>query len=127
MSDRSGYWDRVMPRYEKHQEEKTKQEERQAILTRQYGKGRGVRRQAPQTCICGGGLTHQHGDVWRCKQCGKTIVTAPFATFGKMCDVVYADEKEVLNLGGAVVFKGKSKSGKRRKKPRSKNRDFIEV
>jgi hypothetical protein len=116
-----------MTRYEKRRVEKVDQKRRQVVLDQQFGKGRGVRRQAPQTCICGGGLTHQHGDVWRCKQCGKTIVTAPFATFGKMCDVVYADEKEVLNLDGAVVFKGKSKSGKRRKKPKSKLHDYFEI
>jgi hypothetical protein len=127
MGDRSGYWDQVMAQYEQRQAEKAKQEERQAILDRQYGKGRGVRRKTPETCVCGGRLKHVNGDVWKCTKCGKTIVTAQFKTLEKLCDLSYADEKKVLNLDGAVVFKGGSKSGKRRKKPRKKNRDFIEV
>jgi hypothetical protein len=128
MEDKLSYWERVMVRYGERQAEKAAQEQKQAILDRQYGKGRGVRRRAPQTCICGGKLKHINGDVWKCKQCGKTIVTAPFKAFGKMCNVLYADERELLNLDGPAVKGGGSKSGKHRKKKlRSKNRDFIEV
>jgi ribosomal protein L37AE/L43A len=127
MSDRSGYWERVMDRYYKRHAEKTEQERRQIILDRQYGKGRGIRRQDPQTCTCGGRLKHVNGDVWKCEKCGKTVVTAPFKTLEKLCDLTYADEKEVLNLDGAVVFKSGSKSGKRRKKPKSKLHDYFEI
>jgi hypothetical protein len=119
--DRLRYWDRVMARYEKRQAEKIKQERRQAILDRLYGKGRGVRRQEPQTCICKGRLKHVKGDVWKCTECGRTIVTAPFKTFSKLCDLFYADEKEILNLDGPAVKGSGSKSGKqRKKKPTSK-------
>jgi hypothetical protein len=124
---RSGYWERVMARHAKRQEEKIKQVQKQAILDKQYGKGRGIRRQDPQTCICKGKLKHVKGDVWKCTECGRTIVTAPFKTLGKLCDLSYAGEKEVLNLDGAVVFKGGSKSGKRHKKPKSKLHDYFEI
>jgi hypothetical protein len=128
MSDRSGYWTRVMTRYEKRRAEKIGQEQKRAILDRLYGKGRGVRRQDPQKCTCGGKLKHVNGDVWQCGKCGKTVVTAPFKTLGKLCDLSYANEKEVLNLDGPAVKGSGSKSGKRRKKkPRSKLHDYFEI
>jgi hypothetical protein len=122
MGDRSGYWDQVMARHTKRQEEKLKLVQKQAILDRQFGKGRGVRRKTPETCICKGRLKHVKGDVWKCTECGRIVVTAPFKTLEKLCDLTYADEKEILNLDGPAVKGGGSKSGKHRHKKKPTQR-----
>jgi hypothetical protein len=123
VEDRKGYWLRVMERYEKHQEEQAAKEKREAQRDQMYGKGRGIRFKTLNTCACGGDLIRVQGkkDVWHCAKCGKTVVTASFETYGKMCNLVYAGEKEILNLDGAIVKGGGSKSCQRRKKkPREK-------
>ena len=81
--------------------------------------GRGVRYISPKTCNCGGKLKKQRNKInaWKCKACGKLVISAAFTTLKTMLrDVVYADPKEVLNLDGPVVFGGGSKSGRKRKK-----------